>query len=573
MSRRPRRILAAVLGAAVLMTTACVGDPPADMLRIGIPEEPRTLNIWLASDANSNKVLGLIYQPLYRLEPRQMTLVPWLAADQPVFDAATNSYTVTLRPAAWSDGSPLTAADIVFTADLINEFKIPRFRSDWQMIKQVTAIDAHTVRFVLKGSTPTFLTRTLTSPIVSRKEWAPVAEIARSREKPLAYLLNHSIASPLGTGPLVLKEWRQGTYLLLVANPHFFGRGQTIGGYLLGPYFGSILLKIYGTADVAILALKKGAIDMLWWNIQPGYMADLKGRDALELLVNEKSALYFMGFNLRRPPFNDIALRKAVAALIDRDFIVERILQGQGDKIVTVVPPGNAFWYNPTVTAPGADLSRDDRVRMAYGILSAAGYSWETPPVNSAGAVQSPGTIRTPDGAVMDDVTILTPPADYDPHRAMAGMMIQEWMRSVGIPAMARPMAFTAMLQTVKANHDFDAFVLGYGRLNLDPSYVRTFFHSANDKPRGWNMSGYRNPVFDRLGDASIKEMDRDNRRKILWEMQRIIGEDLPYIPLYNPTVVEGVRKDRFSGWVSMLEGVGNIWSFCTLKPASGQKG
>ncbi|MFH1985147.1 MAG: ABC transporter substrate-binding protein [Pseudomonadota bacterium] len=574
MIRAPQRILSVILGAAILLSGACVGDPPADLLRIGIPEEPRTLNIWLASDANSGKVLGLIYQPLYRLEPRQMTLVPWLAADQPVFDATANSYTVSLRPAAWSDGSPVSAEDIVFTANLIKDFKIPRFLSDWRLVKQVTAIDAHTVRFTLKDNTPTFMTRTLTSPIVSRREWTPVAEAARASEKPLAYFLNHRVESPLGSGPFVLKEWRQGTYLHLAANPHFFGHGLTISGYPLGPFIGGILLKIYGTADVAILALKKGAIDMLWWNIQPGYLSDLKDNDALELLVNEKSALYFMGFNLRRPPFNDVALRKAVALLIDRNFIVDRILQGQGEKLVTVVPPGNAFWHNPTLSAPGADLlSREDRIRMAHGILSAAGYTWETPPVGSSGAIQLPSTILTPAGTTMDDVTILTPPADYDPHRAMAGMMIQEWMRSLGIPVMARPMAFTAMLQTVKANHDFDAFVLGYGRLNLDPSYVRTFFHSTNDKPRGWNMSGYHNPVFDRLADASIKEMDRNLRREILWEMQRIVGEDLPYIPLYNPTVVEGVRKDRFSGWVPMIEGVGNMWSFCTLKPTPGKKG
>jgi peptide/nickel transport system substrate-binding protein len=65
------------------------------------------------------------------------------------------------------------------------------------------------------------------------------------------------------------------------------------------------------------------------------------------------------------------------------------------------------------------------------------------------------------------------------------------------MPAYARPMAFSSLLQQVKGNHDFDAFILGYGRLRLDPDYVRNLFHSANDKSRGWNMSGYHNPVFD----------------------------------------------------------------------------
>ncbi len=571
MSCRFRRGLMMLWGMAMLFAASCIGGPSPGMLRIGIPEEPRTLNIWLASDANSSKVLGLIYQPLYRLEPREMTLVPWLAAGPPIFDAATKSYTVRLRDAKWSDGRPVTAADIAFTVELIQEFKIPRFHSNWLLVKQVTAVDARTVRFELKSNTPTFLTRSLTSPMVSEKEWEKVAAAARQKEKPLAYLLNHRIRHPIGTGPFNLQDWRQGAYLYLAANPNFFGTGQTIDGYALGPFVSEIIMKIYGTADVAILALKKGDIDMFWWNIQPGYIEDLKRRDSLELVVNEKSALYFMGFNLRRPPFDDIALRKAAAVLIDRDFIVKRILQRNGGAMVAVVPPGNAFWHNPNITSPGAGLSREDRIRNAADILSAAGYHWDRPPVGAAGDIQTPETLRRPDGTPMPAATILTPPADYDPHRAMAGMMIQEWLRAVGIPVRSRPMAFTALLQTVKANHDFDAFVLGYGRLNLDPNYVRTFFHSKNDKPRGWNMSGYHNADFDRLADASRKEMDRNKRQEMLWEMQRIIAEDLPYIPLYNPTIVEGVRKDRFRGWVSMIEGVGNIWSFSTLKPVAGQ--
>lgn len=88
-----------------------------------------------------------------------------------------------------------------------------------------------------------------------------------------------------------------------------------------------------------------------------------------------------------------------------------------------------------------------------------------------------------------------------------------------------------------------------------------------NDKPRGWNMSGYRNPDFDRIADESASTMDQDKRRELVWDMQKILIEDIPYIPLYNPTLVEAVRKGRFTGWVEMLGGIGNIWSFSLLKP------
>jgi ABC-type transport system substrate-binding protein len=148
--------------------------------------------------------------------------------------------------------------------------------------------------------------------------------------------------------------------------------------------------------------------------------------------------------------------------------------------------------------------------------------------------------------------------------------MIQEWLRQLGMPAYARPMSFSSLLDQVKGKHDFDAFILGYGRLRLDPAYLGNLFHSNNDKPRGWNMSGYRNPAFDGLADRSVSEMDPVKRQALVFEMQREIARDLPYIPLYKPSVVEAVRRDRFNGWVDMLEGIGNIWSFCQVKPVEG---
>ncbi|MEA2038989.1 MAG: ABC transporter substrate-binding protein, partial [Thermodesulfobacteriota bacterium] len=158
-------------------------------------------------------------------------------------------------------------------------------------------------------------------------------------------------------------------------------------------------------------------------------------------------------------------------------------------------------------------------------------------------------------------------PADYDPNRAMSGMLIQEWLRMAGMPAYSKPMAFGSLIQQVKLRHEFDTFILGYGNLSLDPDYLRNFFLSKNDKPRGWDMSGYNNPRFDQIANESAMEMNPEKRKKLIWEMQKIIIGDIPYFPLYNPKLMEAVRTGKFSGWVQMLGGIGNIWSFCELKP------
>ena len=92
----------------VFAVAACTDREPPGTLRIGLAEEPRTLNVWLASDANSRKVLSLIYQPLYQNDPETLDLVPWLAASLPVYDPERISYTIALRDARWSDGTPFT---------------------------------------------------------------------------------------------------------------------------------------------------------------------------------------------------------------------------------------------------------------------------------------------------------------------------------------------------------------------------------------------------------------------------------------------------------------------------------
>jgi len=539
----------------------------ASNLKIGLPEGPRTLNIWLASDRASHQILSQIYQPLYKRDPDTLKLIPWLAEGDPVFIPETLSYKVRIRPAKWSDGSEVTSEDVAFTGRLINEFRVPRYVSRWNFIKKIETPDKRTIQFYLKEPKSIFLSRTLTTSIVQKKEWIQVVETARSSEKPLITLLNHKLVHPVGTGPFVLKEWKKGAYLFLKENKHFFGSGREIAGRKLGPYIDGIIFKIYTTSDAAILALKKGTIDMFWWSLQAGYLQDMREQKDIQVFSNEKSGLYYLGFNVRKPPFNDVSFRHAVATLVDKDFIVSRILQGLATKMNSIVPQGNQFWYCPNTPQYGEGLTREERIKNAYEILQKAGYSWQVPPVNSEGKVVEGNEIRHPDGRPIEKFTILTPPADYDPLRAMAGMIIQEWLRALGMPASAKPMAIGALIQQVKGSHDFDAFILGYGGLDIDPDWIRNFFHSSNDKPRGWNMSGYKNPEFDRIADKSASTLDREQRRKLIWKMQKIILRDIPYLPLYNPKIIEAVRKDNFSGWVETIGGIGNIWSFCTLKP------
>ena len=536
-------------------------------IKIGLLEEPKTLNIWLATDAWSNKVLSQIYQPLYIREPENLDLTPWLAAEHPVYDPDDLTYTIKMRPAKWSDGSELTAEDVVFTGRLIKTLKVPRYLSSWEFVEKIEAPDKHTVRFTLRGPKAIFISRTLTTPIVQKRCWETILERVKDLEKPLLEVLKQKITNPMSSGPFVLKEWRRGAYVFLEKNEHFFGRGQEIAGYHLGPHIDGIIFKFFGTSDAAVLALMKGSVDMFWWGLQQGYLADLEDHENVKIYTSEKSALYYVGFNLRKKPFNDLHFRKAVAFATDKRFIVKRILQGYALQADSIIPSSNTFWYDPNVPRYGEGLTRADRIRKAYQVLKEGGYTWEDPPVNAEGKVVQGEDIRLPDGSEMKRLTILTPPADYDPQRAMVGIMIQEWLKMLGIRATAKPMPLGSLIQQVKTRQDFDLFVLGYGNLSLDPDYLRNFFISKNNRPKGWNTSGYSNPRFDRIADASADAMNREKRRQLIWGMQEILMCDLPWLPLYTPKLAEGVREDRFTGWVNMVGGIGNRWSFCSIKP------
>ena len=537
-----------------------------DILRIGLLQEPKTLNIWTASDSWSRRVLEQLYQPLYIREPKRLKLVPWLAEDNPVYDPVRVSYTIKLRPAKWSDGSELTSEDVAFTGRFIKEFRVPLYYSNWRFIKKIETPNKHTIKFYLKEPKAIFLTRTLTTPIVQKKEWRQVAVNARKTRNSLGNVLAYPMERPVSSGPFVLNNWKAGDSLFLERNTHFFGKGQTIGGQVLGPHIDGILFKIFRNSEAAVFALKNNRIDMFWWSIAPEHLKGLLKDENIELYLNERSALHYLGFNVRKRPFSDINFRRAVATLIDKDYFITRLVHN-AVKMYSIVPPGNTFWYNPNVPKYGEGLNREARVRKAYGILKKAGYTWKVSPVGANGKVVRGKGIILPDGSLMKEFTILTPTPDYGPQRASIGTTIVRWLKIIGIPARVKPMEFGSLIQQIKDRHQFDLFVLGYGKLSFDPDYLRTFFHSRNDKLSGWNMSGYKNPYYDRISDESASAMNIEKRKKLVWKMQNIILRDVPYYPLYNPKMIEGVRKDRFRGWVEMLGGIGNMWSFCQIRP------
>jgi ABC-type transport system substrate-binding protein len=391
--------------------------------------------------------------------------------------------------------------------------------------------------------------------------------------KPLEILTTYQVTKPESLGPFMFQQWQKGAFVFLKRNERFFALDGSIAGQGIGPHVDGLLFKIYRNADTAVLALKRGDIDYYWWSLESGYLEDLKANPDIKIFSVLKSGYRYLGLNLQRPPMNDLAFRHATAHLIDKDFIVQRVLHKEGERLDTLVPPDNPEYFNKNTPKYGEGLSWKERVAQARAILYDAGYRWEVEPVGAelTGQYEILGRgMKLPGGEPCPQLNLLTPPADYDAQRAQAGNLIQQWLRDFGVPVSWRPMAFSAMIKKVRADQDFDMFVSGWGALGIDPDYLRSFFHSRSFRPKSRNSGGYVSPEFDQLADRQASTMDGEERREMVFKMQAVLMHDLPCVPLYVPLNLEGVRTDHFQGWVQMPGGIGNLWSFVQVKPVEG---
>ncbi|MCF8129670.1 MAG: ABC transporter substrate-binding protein [Deltaproteobacteria bacterium] len=581
------------LFAFCLLVSALMVDPvpvaAKSYLKVALLKEPNNLNPFQTSDSWTKKVIRLIYQPLYLVDQDNQALIPWLAEDQPVYDPENKTVTFHLRKMRWDDGTEFTADDVVFTAKIFKKFQIPRYYAYWKIVEKVEAPDKKTVRMTLEKPTAVFSRRSLTSFVVQKKKWEPFVKRAAKAlgspgvsqsegddrntpreeglKKGLEMIQRHPINQPTGLGPFKFASRKKGSYILLVRNENFFGRGKTISGKTLGPYIDGVMFKIYGTLPDATLALEEGQIDFLWKGVSQAFVRDLVPNPDIAVPMTLDQGYRYLGFNLRRFPMSERAFRQAAAYLINKGTIVKRILHDHAQRLDSFVPPSNTFYYDSNTPAYGKGMDRKRRTREAYSILNAQGFRWQIPPITAEGGLQKGEGLTGPDGREIPRLSLITPPAQYDTEMAAAGKLILEWLTAFGLPVSWEDMPFGTLLRRVKVRRDFDMFIMGWKNLSLDPDYLRRFFHATYDAPNQWNFTGYDNAEFNRLADLQTATLNLKKRREIVFRMQQLLTQDLPYVPLYIPHQMEGIRTDRFDGWVKEAGGVGNIWTFCLLKP------
>ena len=574
------------------------GAEAGKVYRIGIAADLTTSNHWayLGPDGTvwNGYVLGGSKPALYEYSAQRYDWVPSLAADFPspleeeVVDGETfwTTEMELIEGVKWSDGNDVTAEDFVFTAHTAIELQLT---GNWPSIVDPEYFDhaeangpyGLKVYFKQKPGLARWQFGLAFMPIFSKAYWEPVVadaiQAADTTEQQKA-LYAHVPQGEPSAGGFIFDQWERGAFAEKDRNPDYsfsgtevalyangayststtglnefsaYGEpgGETVLQYVEGPYAASTIYSIYGSQDAAVLALKKGDIDFMLnpLGLSKGLQEQLTGEDGLTTLENASDGLRYLGFNFRKAPMDNRAFRQAVATLIDKEFLVDTVLQGVAIPIYTMVPEGNGAWYNPDVPLIGKGLTRQERIGRAVELLKEAGFTWETEPrVSEDGNfVEQQGEgLKMPNGEPVPAMEVLAPSPGYDPLRSTFAIWIERWLSEVGIPLRANLTGFNVIVDKVFNQQDFDMWILGWG-LSAFPDYLEAFFHSRHSDLEEHNPGGYSNPEFDRLADELLAETDLEAARQQVFEMQAFLAEDLPYVVLFDTPIVETYRSER----------------------------
>ncbi len=521
-------------------------------LVIGVGSDPETLNPLLRHDFNSLRVLRWVFSPLLVLDNETLEPSPLIAAALPEISEDKLRYTFRLRPeVTFSDGRPLTAADVVFTMKAIKHPLVlaPHLRSNYESVQDAIALDATTIRFELEK--PYFLNTLVLGGIspLPRHHYDPgrlladisVAELdafesldpeRKQRATDFATHFNADFhRNPVGPGPFVLRDQDRdvitGERIDLRHRSDYWAPDDPSLG---DAWVDRIVFRIISNREAALVALKRGEVDTL--ELTPlQYKSNEDNESFQEKIathVSTRGGYVYIGWNLKREIFQDARVRRALTYLVDKRNIIEKINYGLAVPVESPVFVERAE-YNRTLAPYSFDPER------AKALLADAGWV----DTNDDGVLD-----REFNGKRKDLRFELMTGSGFAPARD-AGLAIVDSFKRVGIDASLRAIDFSIMLARA-SQFDYDGIMLGWvGTAGPPDLYNR--FHSSQAIEGGWNRSSFKNAEADRILEAYRSEFDSEARKELYDRLQEILYEEQPYTFLFSRKIVTAWNR-RFHG-------------------------
>lgn len=491
---RWRRVTASVAAglvvAAATSPAATAGQVP--VLRFPFPRDDGTLTPYTFELGYS--LVTLVYDTLLWRDDKGVAQ-PWLATG---VEQSGDGRRVTAHLASgvrWHDNAPFTSDDVAFTFDHLTERPHPRFTPQVAAIERVETPDPTTAVFVLRQPAPGFSDQPLADvPILPAHLW---------RSLPPDRLAPEGL--PVGTGPYRLVEHVAGQRYRFEANQEYF-RGP--------PSVRTLEVTFDDNADSTLNDLQRNRVDMVPAGIPESEVARFE-----RLGTRVERGPSYLGtvlmFNVRRPPFDQVATRQAVAAALDLDRIVA--------VVGNALPAERGYLHPDSRWASTERLHRFDRGPIA----PAAGLGANRP------------------------LEVLAP--ESDPVKREAGRQVALALRRKGLRAEVNVMPAAELGKAVGQNGSEPSFDLAVWTspplASYDPDYLRLVFGS-DEATATINYSGYRSAAFDRLAARVATSLDPDARRSAVQEALRLLATDLPVVPLFFSDGVYAFRPGAFDRWV-----------------------
>jgi peptide/nickel transport system substrate-binding protein len=474
---------------AAILIVGCSNRAPRDpsSLSFLIESNPTNLDPRYATDAQSQHIDGLLFSSLLERDER-MSLRGDLAESWDSPDPL--AYVFHLRRGVrFHNGRPVTSGDVKATFDFIlNPANRSPKRGAFRMVTSIEAPDPTTVIFHLNAPFASFTT-SLVRPAVGIVPRDAGAEFSRH---------------PIGSGPFRFVSQSQDDEVAVERNADYF-RGA--------PQLGHVRFRVVPDAIVRALELRKGSADIEMSSLNPDIVPVLARQPALAVSERPGTNLAYLGLNLEDPTLARREVRQALAYATDREALIRYLLHGQARIADGILPP-NHWAYDPNVAQYTLDLSRADK------LLDAAGFP------------------RQPNGVRLH----LMLKTSTEEQARLIGAALQEQWRHAGIELELRPLEVATLFSDV-AKGNFQLTYLRWVGANNDPDFFEFAFSSKRFPPDGANRGHYRNPRIDALTDQIRTEMDREKRKALCGEVQKILAEDLPYLPMWFTDVVSVHRR------------------------------
>ncbi|CCH89429.1 ABC-type dipeptide transport system, extracellular component [Modestobacter italicus] len=504
MTRATRIRSVGVAAVAALALTACGGGSSSDSGAAGggAPTEGGDLTIARQADIlsmdktttfdnSSIYVMEQIMEPLFMVSQDGTEVEPWLASDYTMSDDEL-TYTIKLREGVtFSNGDPMTAADVKFSIDEDTKTGADGWGFINAAIDTVEATDDSTVTIKLKYAWAPLLAdlSLFSNAIIPENYGGKTAE--------------EFYTAPVGTGPFVWNEWKQGQYVKVDKNPDYWGDG---------PYLDSVTWTVVPDANTRKLQLQGGQIDIDEFPDWSGF-GSLKDAPGITATAFPSTRIDYVAFNQLRGPFEDVHVRRAIAYALDREAMVKTVLFGNGEAADSLLSPGTPY-YAKNPDAPSFDLDKA-KEELAQ---SSQPNGFSTSILINAG----------------------------DPNQVSVAQIMQSQLKELGIDLKINSLDATAV-RAARNAQDFDMIILGWTMDIPDPDEWTSF---AVDPEGGSNSAytNYNNPEVIALNKQAQAETDEAKRADLYEQLQAKVADDAFAAYLYYSPYAYAM-SDKVSGF------------------------